>query len=95
MNLLRHLNLLKKLYEKFNYTRIIADYSKVDGDYIAFKQLFIANEKIKFINKKKFINLKLNRQDLKSFYTFIFNIRWGRPSDLTNYKTFKKRNIFY
>lgn len=85
--------LIKKSYEifkKFNYKRIIADYSKVDGDYIAFKQLFITNENIKFINEKKFINLKLNRQELKSFYTFIFNIRWGRPSDLINYKIFKK-----
>jgi CMP-N,N'-diacetyllegionaminic acid synthase len=85
--------LIKKSYEmfkRFRYKRIIADYSKVDGDYIAFKQLYINNEKIKFINEKKFINLKLNRQELKSFYTFIFNIRWGRPSDLINYKIFKK-----
>ena len=85
--------LIKKSYQmfkRFKYKRIIADYSKVDGDYIAFKQLFINNKKIKFINEKKFINLKLNRQELKSFYTFIFNIRWGRPSDLINYKIFKK-----
>ena len=85
--------LIKKSYEifkSFNYTRIVSDYSKVDGDYIAYKQFFINEENINFINKKKFVNLKLNRQELKNFYTFIFNIRWGRPSDLINYKIFKK-----
>jgi len=85
--------LIKKSYQifkKFNYKKIIADYSKVDGDYIAFKQFFFNKKNISFINKKKFLNLKLNRQELKSFYTYIFNIRWGRPSDLINYKTFKK-----
>jgi len=80
-----------KLFKKFKYNRIISDYAKVDGDYISPKQFFNKNKKIKFIDKKKFINLKLNRQDLKNFYTFIFNIRWGRPSDLINYKTFKKK----
>ena len=88
--------LIKKTYEifkKYNYKKLITDYSKVDGDYIAFKQLFINNEKIKFINKNKFLNLKLNRQELKNFYTFIFNIRWGRPSDLINYKIFKRNLV--
>ena len=80
-----------KIFKKFNYKRIISDYSKVDGDYVAFKQFFILNNKFKFINKKKFFNLKLNRQELKNFYTYIFNIRWGLPSDLINYKTFKKK----
>ncbi len=85
--------LLKKSYEifkKFKYKRIIADYTKVDGDYIALKQFLIFKKNFRFINKKKFLNLKLNRQELKSFYTYIFNIRWGLPSDLINYKTFKK-----
>ena len=48
------------------------------------------NQKIKFLDKKRFINLKLNRQDLNNYYTYIFNIRWGRPSDLSSYKIFKK-----
>ena len=85
--------LLKKSYQifkKFKYKKIIADYTKVDGDYIALKQFSIFKKNFRFINKKKFLNLKLNRQELKSFYTYIFNIRWGLPSDLINYKTFKK-----
>mgnify|MGYP000341710571 CR=1 FL=1 len=79
-----------KIFKKFKYNKIIADYCKVDGDYIAYKQFFIVKKKIKFISEKKFINLKLNRQNLKNFYTYIFNIRWGLPSDLDNYKIFKK-----
>ena len=79
-----------KIFKKFNYKKIIADYCKVDGDYIAFKQFFINRKKFEFINKEKFFNLKLNRQQLKKFYTFIFNIRWGKPSVLTEYEIFKK-----
>lgn len=79
-----------KLFKKFKYQRIISDYAKVDGDYISPKQFLIKKKKIHFLDKKKFINLKLNRQNLKEFYTYIFNIRWGRPSDLRNYKTFKR-----
>ena len=85
--------LIKKSYEvfkEFDYERIISDFSKVDGDYIAYKQFFINKKNIQFIEKKKFINLKLNRQELKNFYTYIFNIRWGRPTDLISYKVFKK-----
>ena len=79
-----------KIFKKFKYERIVSDYAKVDGDYISPKQFFMKNKKVDFLDKKKFINLKLNRQELKNFYTFIFNIRWGRPSDLENYKIFKK-----
>ena len=48
---------------------------QVDGDYISPKQ-FLKNQKIQFLDKKRFI-IKLNRQDLNNFYTYIFNIRWG------------------
>lgn len=82
-----------KIFKKYKYKRIVSDYVKVDGDYIAFKQFFINNNKFRFLYKKKFINLKLNRQDLKNFYTYIFNIRWGIPSELSNYIKFKKKII--
>ena len=36
------------------------------------------------------MELKINRQQLKDYYSFIFNIRWGLPSNLSNYKSFKK-----
>lgn len=88
--------LIKKSYQmfkKFKFKKIVADYSKVDGDYISYKQFFIKKKKIKFLHKKKFINLKINRQELNKFYTYIFNIRWGMPSDLMNYRDFKKKLI--
>ena len=88
--------LIKKsfqIFEKFKYKKIVADYVRVDGDYISYKQFFIKGKNFKFLNKKEFVNLKLNRQDLKKFYTYIFNIRWGLPSDLINYKVFKEKLI--
>ncbi len=87
-------NLIRKsfqIFKSFNYKKIVVDYTKVDGDYIAYKQFSINKNKIKFINPKKFINLRLNRQELKDLYVFIHNIRWGRPSDLINYGIFKKK----
>ena len=80
-----------KIFKSFNYKRIIVDYTKVDGVYIAFKQFGIDGNKIQFINPEKFLNLKLNRQELKEFYVFIHNIRWGLPSYLSNYEVFKKK----
>jgi len=87
-------NLIKKsfkIFKKFNFKRIVVDYTKIDGDYIALKQFSISKKnKIKFLSPKKFLNLKLNRQELKDFYVFIHNIRWGLPSDLIDYEIFKK-----
>ena len=34
-----------KIFKKFNYTKIISDYTRVNGDYIAFKQFFISKKK--------------------------------------------------
>ncbi len=88
--------LIKKsfqIFKQLKYKKIVADYARVDGDYISYKQFFIERENFKFLNEKKFINLKLNRQELKKFYTYIFNIRWGLPSDLINYKIFKKKLV--
>ncbi len=79
-----------KAFKKFKFERIVSDYCKVDGDYIASKQFTITGKKFKFLNKKNYLKLRPNRQQLKNFYTYIFNIRWGRPSDLINYKNFKK-----
>ena len=28
---------------------------------------------------------------MKNLYTYIFNIRWGKPTELQNYKLFKKK----
>ena len=80
-----------KVFKKFDFKRIVVDYTKVDSDYIALKQFSInKNDKIKLLNPKKFLKLKLNRQELKNYYVFIHNIRWGLPSDLIDYEIFKK-----
>ena len=36
----------------------------------------------------------MNRQSLKKFYTNIYNIRWGIPSLLEDYKKFKEQINF-
>ena len=46
-----------KIFKKFNYKKIIADYSKVDGDYIAFKQFFIYKKNLNLSIKKNFLVL--------------------------------------
>ena len=78
------------IFKKNNFKKIVCDYAEVDGDYIMTKQ-FLFKSNLFFPLKKQYLKLKLNRQELKSFYTFIYNIRWGKPSDLKNYYKFKKR----
>ena len=92
-----HPNLLKKSFEIFKKAKfkgLVVDASKVDGDYISFKQFNLKNRKQVYVNPKKYLNLGLNRQSLKKFYTNIYNLRWGTPSLLEDYKKFKKQIIF-
>ena len=80
-----------KVFKKNNFNGLVTDAAKVDGDYIAWKQCFIRNKKLKYIFKNKFSDQKLNRQKLENFYVNIFNLRWGKPSKLNSYTTFKKQ----
>lgn len=92
-----HSKIIKKSFDIFKNNKfkgLVIDATRVDGDYIAWKQFNIKDKKIKFIDKRKFLNLKLNRQFLNKFYTNIFNLRWGKPSLLSNYKKFKKQLLF-
>ena len=43
-----------KIFKHFGYKKIIADYSEVDGDYIAFKQFFFPKENLNLSTKKNF-----------------------------------------
>ena len=87
-------NYIKKSYEVFkknSFKGLVTDCSKVDGDYIAWKQCKINNKSLIYLFKKNFLSLDLNRQKLKSFFVNIFNIRWGKPSYLKSYLNFKKQ----
>lgn len=79
-----------RVFKNNRFQKIVCDYAEVDGDYIMTKQ-FLFKPNPFFPLKKQYLKLKLNRQELKNFYTFIYNIRWGRPSDLESHYEFKKR----
>jgi CMP-N-acetylneuraminic acid synthetase len=87
-------NYIKKSYDRFkknNFKGIVTDYSKVSGDYMVWKQCTKSNDSLKYLFKKSFLKVKLNRQNLNNFFVNIFNLRWGKPSYLENYNSFKKQ----
>lgn len=87
-------NKIKESYKVFKsnkFAGIVTDAAQVDGDYMAWKQCLIKNKTLNYIFKKKFLSLKLNRQKLAKLYVNIFNLRWGKPSKLNSYKSFKKQ----
>ena len=86
-------NLIKHGYEislKTNFDRISLDCVEVGGDYLYFRQLRMKNKILKFINPKAFKESKINRQANDLIFTTINNMRWGKPSYMTNYETYKK-----
>jgi pseudaminic acid cytidylyltransferase len=90
-------NIIKKsfqLFKKAKFKGLLVDACKVDGDYISYKQFVLKKGKQKYINPKKYLNLALNRQSLKQFYTNIYNIRWGAPSLLESFQKFKHKIIY-
>ena len=78
------------IFKKYKFKKIVTDCARVSGDYLFFKQFEYENNKLSYINKKTFLNSKINRQSLKKLYVNIFNIRWGKPYVLSNYEIFKK-----
>ena len=80
-----------QIFKKNKFKGLVTDAALVDGDYIAWKQCKRNREKLNYIFKRKFFNLKLNRQTLKKFYVNIFNLRWGKPSHLKSYHSYKKQ----
>ena len=80
-----------KIFKKNKFKGLVTDAALVDGDYIAWKQCFLKKNSLNYIFRSKFLNIKLNRQNLKKFYVNIFNIRWGKPSFLESYKSYKEQ----
>ena len=80
-----------KQFERINFSGVVTEYTKVSGDYIAWKQFKKGKGTINYLFKKKFLNVEPNRQSLDSFFANIFNIKWGKPSHLKSYKNFKRQ----
>jgi len=81
-----------KIYKSYP-DDIVADCIKVEGDYLAFKQFYLSDKKIKFINKSKFKTFNINRQSLDNYFVGIFNIRWGKTEYLSDFDIFKNKII--
>ena len=79
------------VFKKNKFKGLVTDSAHVDGDYIAWKQCYKLGKKLKYIFNKKFLSMKLNRQNLKKMYVNIFNLRWSKPSLLDSYTKFKKQ----
>ena len=82
-----------KIFQKNKFKNLVTDCIKVNGDYVFLKQCKKKFNKIHYIFKKKFLKLKLNRQELKSYYVNIFNIRWGLVEYLRDYNSYKYQLI--
>ena len=80
-----------KIFKKNKFKGLVTDATLIDGDYIAWKQCLFKKKTLEYVFKKKFLNQKLNRQNLNKFYVNIFNLRWGQPSKLASYRLFKKQ----
>ena len=89
-----NVNLIKKSYQIFkkqNFKGLVTDAARVDGDYLAWKQCKKKGTSLIYIFKKRFLSIKLNRQKLTPAYVNIFNLRWGKPSYLKSYLSYKKQ----
>jgi CMP-N-acetylneuraminic acid synthetase len=89
-----NVNLIKKSYQIFkkqNFKGLVTDAARVDGDYLAWKQCKKKGTSLNYIFKKRFLSIKLNRQKLTPAYVNIFNLRWGKPSFLASYNSYKRQ----
>ena len=87
---------LKKTYDLFklgNFNIIATDAAEVSTDFQYYKQGYMKKNKLEFKFKNKFKNSKINRQSNKKLFVNMFNIRWGKPSQLNSYNNFKQTLI--
>ena len=78
-----------KIFKKNNYKSIVMAAIKVSSDQIFFRQMKKKKNSLYPVFSKKLINSGINRKNYNSYFN-TGDIRWGKPSWLTNYKTFNK-----
>ncbi len=86
-------NLIKKSFEiskKNNFNSLVLDSKKIRSDYIYYRQMKFKKNKLLSVFPKDFIKSKINRQSDVKYFSTINNIRWGKPSILSNYEIYKK-----
>ena len=72
---------------------IALDTIELGGDYLYFRQLFEKNGILNFHFPDDMQRSKINRQTYKPTFTTINNMRWGKPSYMSNYGLYKSEII--
>ena len=83
-------------YEKalgVDFERVVLDSVRVGGDYIYYRQCFEYDGLFLFHFPKKMLASKINRQSDAQTYISINNMRWGKPSVLRTYESYKKEIV--
>ena len=78
------------LFRKNGYTRVVADAVEVGADFYPhrlFKQS--SNPGLTPANAKSWRKAGINRQNYDVLFSPLFNLRWGQPSWLSSFESFK------
>ena len=76
-----------------NFENIVLDTVPVGGDYIFYRQCSMNNGLLNFIFSKEMKESGINRQKITPKFTTINNMRWGKPSFMTNYEHYKNEIV--
>ena len=69
------------------------DSIEVGGDYLHFRQLYEKDGLLFFRFSKDMQESGINRQSYSKSFTSISNMRWGKPSVMSNYNLYKNEII--
>jgi N-acylneuraminate cytidylyltransferase len=84
-------NIIKKsfrIFKKKKYRIIVMLARDIDTDQIFYRQFFLKNSLLFPLFKKQLTNSKINRNVSRSIMSNIGDLRWGKPSQLKNFKEF-------
>ncbi len=76
-----------------NFNIIALDTIEVGGDYLHFRQLYEKDGLLYFYFPKDIKESGINRQSYSPAFTSISNMRWGKPSLMSNYNLYKNEII--
>ncbi len=81
------------LFKKNKFRYVVMPIIKVDSIFHHFRQGIFnkSSGRIKHIYKQEFLKSSINRQNYKKVFVNTGDIRWGKPSYLNDYSSFKKK----
>ena len=79
-----------KLGKENDFQRLVVDSTKVEGDYVYWKQNFLEQGSLKLHYPDLYKNSQMNRQTIKPSYVNIYNIKLAKPSILSSFNAFKE-----